>query len=135
MEKQPGGKGALLVVAVQVLVGAEEGLLSGVFRQFRFAQHAVAQVKYGGLIGLDEFGKRFVAALLGFQRPGLFFVHERSFSFTALFLRRPGEKVAPLPSLRATLPKFVEFGEGRVGSMVMPLPFGTENLLPPPKRL
>ena len=73
--KQPCRKRPFLIVTMQVLEGAQEGLLRGILCQIGLAQHAIAQVENRGLIGFDEMRESLVTALLSLEYPGHFFVH------------------------------------------------------------
>ena len=73
--EQPGGKGTLDVIAGQVLVGLEEGLLSRVFGGFGFTEHPITQVVDRFLVRLDQVGKGFIIAFSGLEYPGLFVSH------------------------------------------------------------
>ena len=79
--QQPSGKRPFAVVALDVLIDAQEGLLRGIFRGFRLAQHAIAQVVDGRLIRFDYISEGFIAALLRLEHPGHFVVHARSLFF------------------------------------------------------
>src|SRR5512138_28942 len=92
--KQPRGKGTALVVAVQILIGTQKGLLGGIFGGFRLTQHAIAQVIDVCLMFFDELCKRIVVALLSLEYPGKFVVHSRSLYL--LYAER-GKRLQPHP--------------------------------------
>src|SRR5258706_1048033 len=92
--KQPGRKWTFLIIAMQVLERTQKCYLRGIFRQLRFAEHAIAKVKDRGLIGFDEFGKCLIAALLSLENPGCFFVHAcSSYELTILLYARISRKL------------------------------------------
>src|SRR5512141_3109190 len=73
--QQPGGKRPLTVVAGEVLVCLEEGLLSRVFSGLCLTQHPVTEVVHRFLVSLDQIRKTFVIAVLGLDDPGHFVSH------------------------------------------------------------
>lgn len=86
--EQPGAEGALGVVARQVLVGADEGLLRRVFGFSRVAQQAVGQVVDRRLVALYQLPERRRVALAGQLDPLDFVAHDGARLAAALLLPR-----------------------------------------------